>query len=187
MIDLRTSHRISRIFLHTLESSGSIIISAGRPGSWTTLFNGQLVGVRSWTSLPVTSTTRYLRITLSGPVLARINEIALYGEPILPIYEEEDSDHAQPSFALYGGDVKGQEAPGQVALQICPNPFGSLLTVKPFQRDLKIELIDRLGALALSGLGGSVETSSLPAGVYVVRVTGSDGRVLLVTTGVKYN
>lgn len=79
-IDLGQNYDLTDIYLRDVNDIGNIVISAGSPGSWTTLFTDGLTGYNTWNAHPVSVTTRYLRVTRTN-LSANISEIVLYGAP----------------------------------------------------------------------------------------------------------
>ncbi|WP_372633154.1 fibronectin type III domain-containing protein [Cohnella sp.] len=82
-IDLGQNYNLSSIYLRDTYDVANITISAGSPGSWTTLFTDPLTGWMTWNAHPVSVTTRYVRVTLSAPNV-NMTEIVLYGTPAGP-------------------------------------------------------------------------------------------------------
>ncbi|MBO9610517.1 MAG: fibronectin type III domain-containing protein [Paenibacillaceae bacterium] len=79
-IDLGQYYDLSDVYLYDYNDNAAMTISAGSPGSWSTLFTDALTNYKYWSEHAVSVTTRYVRVTMSSGS-ATIAEIVLYGTP----------------------------------------------------------------------------------------------------------
>jgi hypothetical protein len=81
ILDLGAPTRVTRAFFYNESGENPLTLGTGTPLSW----NEEAVtlgGYRNWREVPVATTTRFLRITLTRPT--SLPEIVLYGDPAAP-------------------------------------------------------------------------------------------------------
>lgn len=98
VIDLGEEYYISEINLHDMHDVCNFTVEYGDLTNWTTLFTDPLNKFKFWNKHITDISTRYLRLALTESPYAAVNEIIIYGYPIveaLVIIEEEtiDKDH----------------------------------------------------------------------------------------------
>lgn len=81
-IDLGSEYVVKKIYFHDMFDVGPMVISYGKPGSWTTLYIENFDTFNNWISQEVDVQTRYLRLTLESGSGANTNEIIVYGYSI---------------------------------------------------------------------------------------------------------
>jgi hypothetical protein len=77
LIDLGAFYNVTRLYLYNETGESPLILSTGKPFAWKGQ-NVTLGGYREWKEFPLSTTTRYLRITLTRP--SSLPELVLYGE-----------------------------------------------------------------------------------------------------------
>ncbi len=80
-IDLGQSYNITGIYMWDTYDIGNLTVSAGSPGSWTSLFTYNTNNWMVWNAHTASVQTRYIRVTLAD-YHAQISEIVLYGTPV---------------------------------------------------------------------------------------------------------
>ncbi|MFD0674538.1 fibronectin type III domain-containing protein [Cohnella sp. GCM10027633] len=79
-LDLGQEYALTDIYLRDANDSGNLVVSAGTPGSWTTLFTDPLTSYNAWKGHSVNVTTRYVRVTRAATT-SNFYELVLYGSP----------------------------------------------------------------------------------------------------------
>ncbi|WP_176956018.1 discoidin domain-containing protein [Catalinimonas alkaloidigena] len=80
-IDLGRTYRLTDVYLYDANRVGDIVISAGAPFAWQTLFTDPMRLYNTWKRHRVNVETRYVRVTLNSPLITT-PEIVLYGSPV---------------------------------------------------------------------------------------------------------
>ena len=97
IIDLGQEYHISEINLHDMHAVFDFTIEYGAPNNWSTLFVDLLDKFKFWNTHTTDISTRYLRLSMEESPYAAVNEIIVYGYPIIPGLEIEeeiiDEDH----------------------------------------------------------------------------------------------
>jgi hypothetical protein len=98
VIDLGEEYYISEINLHDMHDTHTFTVEYGDLTNWTTLLTDPLDKFQFWNKHITDISTRYLRLAITESPYAAVNEIIIYGYPIVEefvIIEEEtiDEDH----------------------------------------------------------------------------------------------
>jgi hypothetical protein len=179
VFDLGTEYYIDKICLHDLSAAANVIVSYGPPDQRTDLFTDPSMMVKAWVIQPVRIVTRFIWLTISSALTSKINELAIYGYPLL-LKAGAGSDPLnidKTSLNLSFSDANTLPNPGQT-FRIYPNPVSDHLTISPFEAGTSIQIINVTGEVVISGKQSTFETSRLPLGGYFVRIIGSNGMVL---------
>ncbi|MFD0673432.1 fibronectin type III domain-containing protein [Cohnella sp. GCM10027633] len=98
VIDLGTDYALTDIYLYDTSGSANVTVSTGTPFSWTQQFVDNMSGFNVWKAHPVTTTTRYVQITLPNANVT-LNGIALYGTALgTPATPPSPTPHAKPTM-----------------------------------------------------------------------------------------
>ncbi len=81
--DLKQMHHISQIGLHDMHNIKNLEVSYGTPGDWQPLFTESCDGYNTWKIHDTDVETRYVRFSMYESVFAAINEINIFGYPII--------------------------------------------------------------------------------------------------------
>lgn len=98
VIDLGQEYYISEINLHDMHDTQNFTVEYGEPNNWSSLFIDPLDKFKVWNKHITDISTRYLRLSLTESTFAAVNEIIIYGYPILDvlnIIEEEPIDEGR--------------------------------------------------------------------------------------------
>lgn len=112
IIDLEDYYHISEINLHDMNGISDFTVEYGSPSNWTTLFTDPLDKFKVWNKHITNISTRYLRLSTPLSPYASVNEIIIYGYPLIiePKTENENSKTIVASKVLTNG-VKSINSP----------------------------------------------------------------------------
>lgn len=82
-IDLGREYHISEINLHDMNASYDFTVEYGKPTQWIPLFVDPLSMYKFWNKHNTDISTRYLRLSMQNSPYAAVNEIIIYGYPII--------------------------------------------------------------------------------------------------------
>lgn len=88
VVDLGKEYHLSAIDLHDMEDTYNFTVEYGDAANWTTLFVDPCSTFNAWSKNETDVTTRYLRFSMSQNVFAAVNEIILYGTPVVPVVQQ---------------------------------------------------------------------------------------------------
>lgn len=89
--DLKQMHHISQIGLHDMHNIKNLEVSYGKPGDWQPLFTEPCDGYKTWKIHDTDVDTRYIRLSMYESVFAAINEINIFGYPMISQIPLSDS------------------------------------------------------------------------------------------------
>ncbi|MGB1295280.1 MAG: right-handed parallel beta-helix repeat-containing protein [Flavobacteriales bacterium] len=81
--DLKRKFHISEIGLHDMHNIKNIEFEYGSPGNWNPLFTENCDKYTTWKTHKTNIETQYIRLTMKESVYASINELSVYGYPII--------------------------------------------------------------------------------------------------------
>ncbi|PQJ82908.1 right-handed parallel beta-helix repeat-containing protein [Polaribacter glomeratus] len=90
VIDLGQEYHISEINLHDMNDKNNFTIAYGYPENWSTLFVDSLNMFKVWNKHITNISTRYLRLSMQDSPYAAVNEIIIYGYPVISVLEIEE-------------------------------------------------------------------------------------------------
>lgn len=79
IIDLGEPKKVTKVFLHDTNSSGTLQIYTGSAGNWTLRGTDKLLRWNSWSPWVLNEETRYLRLVKASG--AQVNEVTVYIDP----------------------------------------------------------------------------------------------------------
>jgi hypothetical protein len=88
VIDLGQEYYISEINLHDMHAVHDFTVEYGDPTNWSALFVDPLDKFRFWNKHITDISTRFLRLSMQESPYAAVNEIIIYGYPIIEGLEE---------------------------------------------------------------------------------------------------
>ncbi|MBX9807210.1 MAG: T9SS type A sorting domain-containing protein, partial [Flavobacteriaceae bacterium] len=88
VVDLGKEYHLSAIDLHDMEDTYNFTIEYGDASNWATLFVDPCSSFNAWSKNETDATTRFLRLSMSQNVFAAVNEIILYGTPVVPVVQQ---------------------------------------------------------------------------------------------------
>jgi hypothetical protein len=83
VIDLGQKYYISEINLHDMNATYNFTVEYGDPNSWSALFVDSLDKFQFWNTHITDVSTRYLRLSMLESPYAAVNEILIYGYPVI--------------------------------------------------------------------------------------------------------
>lgn len=83
MIDLGKEYYISEFNLHDMNDIQDFTIEYGNPNHWSPLFVDSLENFQSWNTHYTDISTRYIRLSMLESPFAAVNEIIIYGYPLI--------------------------------------------------------------------------------------------------------
>ncbi|UAM98406.1 right-handed parallel beta-helix repeat-containing protein [Polaribacter litorisediminis] len=83
VIDLGKHYYISEINLHDMDNSADFTVEYGNETNWETLFTDPCDTYNTWSKNETDVTTRFLRFSMYQNVFAFVNEIIIYGYPVV--------------------------------------------------------------------------------------------------------
>lgn len=81
--DLKAVHHISQIGLHDMHNIKNLEVSYGKPGDWKPLFTESCDGYEVWKVHDTDVETQYIRLSMYESVFAAVNEINIFGYPVI--------------------------------------------------------------------------------------------------------
>lgn len=157
IIDLGKAYHISRIYIYDMYNIADIVFSTGDSIQWTDVLKYRTGFFNCWRYNPVSTDTRYLRISMYDNTWAYVNEIALYG------YELPQTKMSIHKANELEGDKESEYS-------VYPNPVVDILTIQNADDETIYELYDFSGRKVTGGKGSSVPMDSLKQGVYIVKI-----------------
>ncbi|NRB59068.1 MAG: T9SS type A sorting domain-containing protein [Winogradskyella sp.] len=92
IINLNGEYRISEIALHDMHNTKDFIVEASTDGeNWDLLFTEQCDGFKVWQKHETNVITKFLRFTMLESPYASVNEILIYGYPIMSLPVADNS------------------------------------------------------------------------------------------------
>jgi hypothetical protein len=88
VVDLGKEYHLSAIDLHDMEDTYNFTVEYGNASNWTTLFVDPCSTLNAWSRNETDVTTRFLRFSMYQNVYAAVNEIILYGTPVVPVVRQ---------------------------------------------------------------------------------------------------
>lgn len=88
VVDLGKEYHLSAIDLHDMEDSYNFTVEYGATANWTTLFVNPCSTFNTWSKNKTNVTTRFLRFSMYQNVFAAVNEIIVYGTPVVPVVQQ---------------------------------------------------------------------------------------------------
>jgi len=88
VIDLGKEYHISEINLHDMNDAYNFTVEYGSSSNWNTLFTDPCTGYKSWNKHETDISTRYLRFSMLDNVYAAVNEVIIYGYPVVQKVEQ---------------------------------------------------------------------------------------------------
>jgi hypothetical protein len=86
VVQLNQEYKLSKIALHDMQGTNDMIVETSRDGeNWTTLFVDTLEGFNVWQINEVNVITKYLRFTMLDSPYALVNEILVFGYPLMTL------------------------------------------------------------------------------------------------------
>ncbi len=129
VIDLGQERHLAEVSLYDVNNVGDIAFYAGKPGEWQAIAETKTDSYNRWKQVPLSATTRYLRIELKSPA-------AIFNEILLLAYTEEGFRALQSRLEKEKRDRDEREAALSKAKQEAANrpvvemaPFGKLSLV----------------------------------------------------------
>ncbi|MFT6065894.1 MAG: hypothetical protein ACJAQX_001770 [Polaribacter sp.] len=95
VVDLGQEYYISEINLHDMNASHDFTVEYGDPSNWSALFVDPLNKFRFWNKHITDVSTRYLRLSMQESPYAAVNEIIVYGYPVLEGLEIEEEEEEE--------------------------------------------------------------------------------------------
>ncbi|MGK0412858.1 MAG: hypothetical protein ACJA1B_001060 [Polaribacter sp.] len=83
VVDLGKHYYISEINLHDMDNSADFTVEYGNETNWETLFTDPCETYNTWSKNETDVTTRFLRFSMYHNVFAFVNEIIIYGYPVV--------------------------------------------------------------------------------------------------------
>lgn len=83
VIDLGQEYHISEINLHDMNDKHNFTIEYGNPNNWSLLLVDSLDNFKTWNKHSTDISTRYVRLSMLVSPYAAVNEIIIYGYPII--------------------------------------------------------------------------------------------------------
>ncbi|MDQ3812687.1 MAG: hypothetical protein M3347_01900, partial [Armatimonadota bacterium] len=129
VIDLGQERHLAAAWLYDLNNMGDIALYAGKPDEWRSIAEFQTDRYKSWKQVPLSATTRYLRVELKSPA-AIFNELVLYAyteegfRALTARQEKETRERAEREAALRQAQ---EEAAKRPVIEMAP--FGKLSLV----------------------------------------------------------
>jgi hypothetical protein len=88
VVDLGKEYHLSAIALHDMEDTYNFNVEYGDTANWATLFIDPCNTFNEWSKNETDVTTRFLRFSMYQNVFAAVNEIILYGTPVVPVVQQ---------------------------------------------------------------------------------------------------
>ncbi|WP_147676596.1 T9SS type A sorting domain-containing protein [Algibacter pacificus] len=88
IVDLGNEYHISEINLHDMHDTYNFTVEYGSESNWSTLFTDPCDRFKTWSTHKTDISTRYLRFSLYQNVYAAVNEIIIYGYPVIKETEQ---------------------------------------------------------------------------------------------------
>tara|TARA_B110000967_G_scaffold208449_1_gene260706 strand:- start:11362 stop:14211 length:2850 start_codon:yes stop_codon:yes gene_type:complete len=98
VVDLGQEYYISEINLHDMNASHDFTVEYGDPSNWSALFVDSLNKFRFWNKHITDISTRYLRLSMQESPYAAVNEIIVYGYPVLENLEIEEEEEEEETI-----------------------------------------------------------------------------------------
>ena len=92
VVDLGQEYYISEINLHDMHGTHDFTVEYGDPSNWSDLFVDSLDKFRFWNKHITDISTRYLRLSMQESPYAAVNEMIVYGYPVLEGLEIEEEE-----------------------------------------------------------------------------------------------
>jgi hypothetical protein len=89
VVKLSQAYKLSKISLHDMHNTNDLIVEVSNDGeNWSALFTEPCDGFNVWQKTEVNVIAEYLRFTMLDSPYASVNEILIYGYPIMTLPEE---------------------------------------------------------------------------------------------------
>jgi hypothetical protein len=105
VIDLKKHYYISEINLHDMHDNDSITFEYGDANNWSTLFVDPCDTFNNWSKNETDVTTRFLRVSMYDNVFAAVNEIMIYGYPVVKQSQQIVITPSMVTDLVQGGSV----------------------------------------------------------------------------------
>lgn len=105
VVDLGKEYHLSAIDLHDMEDTYNFTVDYGDASNWTTLFVDSCSTFNTWSKNKTNVTTRFLRFSMYQNVFAAVNEIILYGTPVVPVAQQIVVSPQMVTDLVQGGSV----------------------------------------------------------------------------------
>ncbi|GEM_PF-1988156 len=106
IIDLKNEYHISEINLHDMNSTFDFTVEyLDSTLVWNTLFVDPLDSYNTWKKHATDISSRYLRFSMYDDVFAAVNEITVYGYPLVKESEQVEVDSTMVTDLVLGGSV----------------------------------------------------------------------------------
>lgn len=88
VVELDQEYRLSEIAFHDMHSTNDLVVETSKDGeNWTVLFEEPCDGFNVWQISNVNVVTKYLRFTMLDSPYAAVNEVLVFGFPIMTLSE----------------------------------------------------------------------------------------------------
>jgi hypothetical protein len=198
VIDLGQEYHLSEINLHDMHDTHNFTVEYGVPTNWTTLFVDSLDRFKFWNKHILDISTRYLRLSMPESPYAAVNEIMVYGYPVIEFLEIiDDASIISPPNSTNPVSKRKIKINNMISnsaqIELYPNPFEHRLNLKfPLKMTGKsnLEIRDIRGvilyrkAIVISSENPFLELNSfqLPKikGLYIMSIVHQSGESITV-------
>ena len=104
-IDLGKEYHISEINLHDMNATFNFTVEYGDPTKWNPLFVDSLSSFKFWNKHSLDISTRYLRLSMQDNPNAYVNEIIIYGYPVINPLEIGKDENFDDSHIIITPDM----------------------------------------------------------------------------------
>ncbi|MCG6186903.1 T9SS type A sorting domain-containing protein [Maribellus maritimus] len=180
-IDLGETYNITNIALHDMYNSQNLVVSAGEPGNWETLFTEPCDKYKTWKENSTNISTRYIRLSMNEGVYAAVNEIVIYG------YKDSTSTSEKSASTGTSKSSFSIEEEQTSNIELVKNPVSDNLRFnisEDLETSFSIEVFDINGSKILSKnfinnfqsqeLNISISEYNLKNGLYIIRYLNSN-------------